>query len=757
MAVTSAAGEIVIDTVYNSGTALTVGAGQTQRWNLAPGGEGAGSTEPGASTVTMSWSQPTGSWVIGGVSVKSSGSTTWSATVSWGTTYTGLSVDVSPQNNYVALARSFIPTLEAEIAYRSTTGSGVNYPKTRTWDGTSSSGSETQLANAGSDVRQVEMAWSPVDSNTRIIVTQGDSDGWLDAYVCTPTCTVTNNIGQADAPASPGNIFDVAYEYGGDALLAYGVLSTNASRDLAYRVYSGGSWSGEQYIDDAGHATDVQYSTVNLAARPYSDQIGLVAGDSTNSHVNAWIWDGSAFGSETEITAGAEALSREKIAIAWETASGHLLAAAVPNNSPNVVYKEYTTSWSAASTFDCASDNSEFIVLKPNPLSTANDMILATSDSFGAEINLHTCYWNGSGFSNKLKHDALIDTEFERVWDFAWESSGSKGLLVWGTTSGQITYKTFTAPNTWGSATDVAYGSNTKRWVQAITNRFPVSGGTRILGAVLENADNDLGAIKWDGTTLTVIGDTTFTADTGTGSWESFGMEYRVVGQEFHHVVCKDFSTSSCDAAAEFTKWDGAAGSDLVATTVEAGSYPSLVTTYESNGDLWIAYAKDTGTASKAIYARNLDYPGGGWQAATTVDSLGGTTFARPSIGIDKDNNVHALYVATSGPQVYYNKRTGGSWGARSAVEHATSDSPTLMVRAPDNATYGADVGGLYWKTSSSETYFFYQTASIPEFEAVALPILGILVLVLWRRRSRRSRAEHKGSDHPIVAGECTP
>lgn len=55
----SAAGELVMDTcVSNGGTpTLTVGAGQTQRWNASNSGlTGAGSTEGGAASVTMSWS-----------------------------------------------------------------------------------------------------------------------------------------------------------------------------------------------------------------------------------------------------------------------------------------------------------------------------------------------------------------------------------------------------------------------------------------------------------------------------------------------------------------------------------------------------------------------------------------------------------------------------------------------------------------------------------------------------------------------------
>ena len=62
------------------------------------------------------------------------------------------------------------------------------------------------------------------------------------------------------------------------------------------------------------------------------------------------------------------------------------------------------------------------------------------------------------------------------------------------------------------------------------------------------------------------------------------------------------------------------------------------------------------------------------------------------------------------------------------------SDNPTIIVRAPNDATYGATSGGIYWKPSGSSTYFF----RIPEFELIFLPILVVLLFGLLRRRSHR-------------------
>ena len=75
--VPSASGELVFSAVShrNNTTALTVGAGQTQRFNTQGWGAydlwAAGSTASGASSVTMTWTHPeTVYWAIGGVSIR---------------------------------------------------------------------------------------------------------------------------------------------------------------------------------------------------------------------------------------------------------------------------------------------------------------------------------------------------------------------------------------------------------------------------------------------------------------------------------------------------------------------------------------------------------------------------------------------------------------------------------------------------------------------------------------------------------------
>lgn len=72
VAVTSATGEIVVDSVSSNLGTLTVGEGQTQRGNGVGGdNQGGSSTEPGATSVTMSWTIGSSSaWASVGVSIK---------------------------------------------------------------------------------------------------------------------------------------------------------------------------------------------------------------------------------------------------------------------------------------------------------------------------------------------------------------------------------------------------------------------------------------------------------------------------------------------------------------------------------------------------------------------------------------------------------------------------------------------------------------------------------------------------------------
>src|SRR3989442_15013341 len=97
-------------------------------------------------------------------------------------------------------------------------------------------------------------------------------------------------------------------------------------------------------------------------------------------------------------------------------------------------------------------------------------MVLSVSD-LGAELS--TVYWTGSAWNARVSQDPGVAEIDVRSFDFAWEATGSKGLLVYATTEGQLSSKSFTAPSTWTSLPNVGARADTHPWVPARTKPNP--------------------------------------------------------------------------------------------------------------------------------------------------------------------------------------------------------------------------------------------------------------------------------------------
>lgn len=414
----------------------------------------------------------------------------------------------------------------AFIGYRSNTGTNLlSSPKNRTWNGTTWDASETEMPTAGSPVTWVRVAYSPLSERyyEKIVVTLGD-DGYLDAYVWNGTSwIVTNNIGYTanDDPA-----FDIEYEKtSGDALLVY-YNDIDASAELGYRIWDGTTWSSE-YAYDLVAGSKAEISSLRVAQKPTnnSNEIALICTDRTNRDAYGIIWDGDndAFGNQYQLETEIREERREPIAVAYEQTSGNAMFVWGDGTARTVQSRRWLgTSWeSTEATVIDIGERTRWLSLKADPSDSSNRLMLVSVDRI---LDLNTADWNGTVWTAHTEHDADVDDYNARVADFEWEPSGSKGLLVWGTTAGFLSYKTFTAPSTWSSASTVA-AAGTHPWVQLRRNPRNVDGDVKILGAML-NSNFDIGALKWDGLTLTNIGDSVFTSDTTVTRYECFDIKF---------------------------------------------------------------------------------------------------------------------------------------------------------------------------------------------------------------------------------------
>jgi hypothetical protein len=495
--------------------------------------------------------------------------------------------------SYVSASSATANTL-AYIAYRDSTTS-LNTPKNRTWDGSSWGSGQTELPTSGSPVRFVRQALYPISdlSYYRIVVTLSD-DGNLDAYVWNGIqWSVTNDIGNCGITANAYRCFDVAFEKTtGDALLVYSIAPSSDFR-IGYKNWTiSAGWSSEfTYVMASGTAQTAYW--ICAASKPTSgaNEIAVgVVGDLTNLDVYGLIWNGNVFSSQQLLTGTVSIATRECIAVDYERSSGHTVF--VSATSTNAFSWQWNSSaWdTSATTFDLTGASTpNWFTLKANPV---NDAMLCVSVDVDPDLN--TAYWNGSAWTLHTEHDNNVDTASQRCADFAWEPTGSKGLLVWGTSTGSISYSNYTVPNTFGTITPVTMAGGLHPWVQLRTNPRSISGDLKILGAVLTGTVFDIGAIRWDGTTFTVIGTNTISSDTTVMTYECFDLDFMVFGPPTEFTAQAEFSGTS--KLQSWTQLVWAIDSSLTVTGVTAtfqlynftpyGGYPTSGDGYITNNTI---------------------------------------------------------------------------------------------------------------------------------------------------------------------------
>ncbi|MGQ9640707.1 MAG: hypothetical protein ACUVUF_01095 [Candidatus Bathycorpusculaceae bacterium] len=535
------------------------------------------------------------------------------APLGYTTLVSGSITDLQNEDNVYMRFRSYVSAssltakTDAFIVYRDSTNS-LNTPKLRTWTGEAASwSSQVEMPDAGSPVRTVRVAYCPIEERSfeRIVVTCSD-DGYLDVYVWNGTTwIVTNNIAQVwtTAPTGAQRPYDIAYETAsGRALIVYDVVVADAARDLGYRVWNGTTWSEEYYIDFTGVASvNPTISFVCLASNPdpASAQIALAFQDDTNSDAFAGIWNGSTWEKMTTISTAYTTVGRETIAIEYSTYYRKILVVS-GNGQNSMAWKYYIQGdddWTTGASFDPDPDGINdvcFSVLKRDPAGNSqNDFVMYTGVNDLWDLNAWA--FNMSADPPTRVHianevDERLDSTTTRCVDFAWEPTGNKGLIVWGTTAGRINYNTYSVSTGWGASwtTYVAMGAYTHPWVQLRTNTRNINGDVKILGAVLEKTALDLGAIQWDGTTLTVIGSTMFSSDTTTTTYECFEIEFMNFGPSTEFTAEAEFIGASNTESWDSLTWMV----DLSCTTIDVNAtlqlYNYEVGAYPTSGDGYI-------------------------------------------------------------------------------------------------------------------------------------------------------------------------
>ena len=443
--------------------------------------------------------------------------------------------------------------MDAVIAYRSdtnqsycTAATAENCPKIRFWNSSASSGNgswgpEIELSTSDNPVNFAVIKASPV-SQKLVLVTLSDDDN-LDGYVCMSNCSSTaswqrtTNIG--NVATSAVRSFDVEFETStGDAILVYAIDSTNTSRDLAYKILPSAntnfSSSSEQYINDAGG--EIDYTWVRLDRKPMTSQeLLLVAFDASSAteDINAWVWDGSAWGNQTEISNDASDTSGgEALAVRYSADGTKGMVIGANGSDGNVAYRYWNgAAWSAVGTFDVdtggTADDVAWLNLKADPMS--DDLQAIAVDD---EADLTAIYWNGTTWNVTSNIDTGLDTETERPADFDWLPSGSTGRLVWDTdTTGTNLSQRICSPICNGSTSTISSYAGSGNWLTLFRNPT-ASDSVKILGLRLYSipGNDPILSFRFNGTDYANYGNAGISTDVGDDARESYSLAFLLIG-----------------------------------------------------------------------------------------------------------------------------------------------------------------------------------------------------------------------------------
>jgi hypothetical protein len=297
-----------------------------------------------------------------------------------------------------------------DIAYEQVSGDaiivysdGTPTPKYRVWDGSTLS-PEGSVASIGSGIP----IWISLESNPNsdeiILVTIDDDTSAAETYAQVWDGNSWGNVQllETDTARNPGSPFGdrseevaaIAYEHtSGRAVVVWGVEGSGTPQ---YRIWSGSSWLSEGNTNAVG----AEPRWVRLATEPGSNRVLMATLDSA-ADVNVQTWTGSAWGTNFQVTGGAETDDRRTFDVAFENSTGiGMISYGESNDRPR--YRTCTGSgcntgsWSAESSAleaDAGAGDPEWIILVPDP--NSNDIMLAHADDDGTP-DIGVQRWTGS-------------------------------------------------------------------------------------------------------------------------------------------------------------------------------------------------------------------------------------------------------------------------------------------------------------------------------------------------------------------------
>lgn len=348
-----------------------------------------------------------------------------------------------------------------------------------------------------------------------------------------------------------GRCMDVCYEsVTGDLLIAYWVDTSNK---IGYRTYSGGSVSGQSFLDVPTINTGIW---IRLVSDPTNNDIHLFMLNSSGI-LYSCKWNGSGFGSVETLESSVSSSSYECFAAACEANSGTGLVAYGEASSNYVKYRVWTGSaWGSEQTGPNVGAIPRWVQLAADPNSDA--IMCAVLDS---NEDINAAAWNGSSWGSVHELETSACWTQCRAMDVAYEPQGTKALIIYSDSwDNRVRYRTWGGSAWSGESWGPDLGDT-----PVIHQLRPGKSGSEIFAAVHDNG-SDVNVFQWNGSGFS--SNTQLETDMS-NAWgkECFmlsapalpvltpaNIPYR---HDFESAMGAEWSTTTRDATSDFTTFAG--------------------------------------------------------------------------------------------------------------------------------------------------------------------------------------------------------
>lgn len=218
-----------------------------------------------------------------------------------------------------------------------------------------------------------------------------------------------------------------------------------------------------------------------------------MGGLDTSSVLRAGFWTGGSFGSSSTVTTDTGTYATRPFDLAYEQASGDLLAVYWDAANAKVAYRTAASTTLSAQSLLTLPSATQVNWLALVPKIGSNEIMLLALNSGG---RLYACVWDGAAWGSVTTITSTAASASYECFGGAYERVSGRFLLVYGkSTNAHATYRTYTSGGGWSAAASTpTIGSNGIYWVRLAAR----PGTDEVLMGTMDNPGNVYGS-HWSG------------------------------------------------------------------------------------------------------------------------------------------------------------------------------------------------------------------------------------------------------------------